>query len=114
VLGSTTFGSGTFGATGSGATNIMDEYFSGSGIITVVLPGDFNGDNKVDAADYVYWRKNGLSAQDYQIWRTHFGQTAGSGAGAIANAAVPEPATIAILIVGMLGMCLCRRRAAML
>jgi autotransporter-associated beta strand protein len=30
---------GTYGATGSGATNIMDEYFLGSGILTVLASG---------------------------------------------------------------------------
>ena len=57
---------------GSGATNIMDEYFSGMGIITVMatsLPGDYNHDGKVDAGDYVIWRKGGsptpFSAGDY-------------------------------------------------
>ena len=38
VLGSTPQAAGTYGATGSGATNIFDEYFSGLGIITVVRP----------------------------------------------------------------------------
>src|SRR6476620_6909442 len=37
----------------------------------------------------------------YHVWRAHFDQTAGSGAGAIANAAVPEPSTLALLIVGI-------------
>ena len=33
------------------------------------LPGDFNNDGKVDTADYVVWRKQGLSAEKYQEWR---------------------------------------------
>ncbi len=77
------------------------------------LPGDFNGDSIVDAADYVVWRK-GLgttySQSDYGVWRSHFGQTAGSGSGAIANAVVPEPATMVMLITAMLMLC-SRRRA---
>ncbi len=36
ILGGTNEAAGTYGATGSGAANIMDEYFSGNGIITVV------------------------------------------------------------------------------
>jgi fibronectin-binding autotransporter adhesin len=36
ILGGTNEGPGTYGATGSGAANIMDEYFSGNGIITVI------------------------------------------------------------------------------
>ena len=60
------------------------------------LPGDFNHDGTVDAADYVVWRKNLASHRhksDYNIWRTHFGEPTGSGSGASANATVPEPAT---------------------
>ena len=41
-----------------------------------LLPGDFNHDNLVNAADYVVWR-NGLGTSyipnDFDIWRTHFG-----------------------------------------
>jgi hypothetical protein len=47
------------------------------------LPGDFNHDGTVDAADYVVWR-NGLGTtytqNDYNVWRANFGQTATSGA----------------------------------
>jgi hypothetical protein len=67
------------------------------------LEGDFNEDGRVDAADYVVWRKNpgGLYTQtDYNTWRANFGQTAGGGAGASAKAAVPEPGVIALLIIG--------------
>ena len=37
------------------------------------LPGDFNNDGSVDAADYVLWRKLGLSAEQYTVWRQNFG-----------------------------------------
>ena len=83
----------------------------------VTMPGDFNGDNKVDAADYVAWR-NGMGSvytqSDYDVWRAHFGQTVGSGAGVdwLAGAAVPEPATfLMMLVVGILAI-LSRRRTA--
>ncbi len=125
VLGTTAFTSGTFGATGSGAQNIMDEYFAGMGIITVMggLPGDYNLDGKVDAADYVLWRKNpgayGGSPAGYDTWRAHFGQTAGSGAaryplGASANslsAAVPEPASFLLAMLPLVSMLSWRRKA---
>jgi len=69
----------------------------------------------VDAADYVVWRK-GLGTiftqSDFDIWRTHFGQTAGSGSGGGANAAVPEPSTLVVLVLAAVGVCSCRRRAA--
>jgi len=46
---------GTWGATGSGATNIDDTYFTGSGLIEVLLaaliPGDANNDGLVNDVD---------------------------------------------------------------
>jgi hypothetical protein len=41
------------------------------------LPGDFNRDGKVDAADYVVWRKNGMSQAEFNTWRANFGAMAG-------------------------------------
>jgi hypothetical protein len=79
------------------------------------LDGDYNGDGSVDAADYVVWRKGlgtSYTQNDYSVWRTHFGQTAGSVSGAGANAAVPEPATVVLLIAGLLTFC-SRRRTTM-
>ena len=76
------------------------------------LAGDFNEDAVVDAADYVVWR-NGLGTSytqnDYDVWRTHFAQTVGSGAagyplGASAELpqfAIPEPATLVMVLLGM-------------
>ncbi len=79
---------------------------------TEPVPGDYNGDGIVDAADYVVWRK-GLGTtfvqSDYDTWRDHFGQTAVSSSGAITNSAVPEPASIVTLIVGTLAICFRRQ-----
>jgi hypothetical protein len=67
--------------------------------IVPVLPGDFNGDGSVDAADYVVWRKNPngeFTPEDYAAWRANFGRAASGGDGA-ANLndgiAAPEPST---------------------
>ncbi len=51
------------------------------------LPGDFNHDGSVDAADYVVWRKTLNTQETYDIWRANFGRslTSGSGASAAAN-----------------------------
>jgi hypothetical protein len=77
--------------------------------------GDYNGNGIVDAADYTVWRatlgsttdlradgdNTGTSAgvidqADFEFWRSHYGNHAGSGAGA--TAAVPEPATVMLLV----------------
>jgi hypothetical protein len=46
---------------------------------TVLLGGaDFNSDGKVDAGDYVTWRKNSAAhggADGYRVWRENFGTT---------------------------------------
>jgi hypothetical protein len=80
------------------------------------LPGDYNHNNVVDAADYVLWRKSpstyGGNPAGYTTWRSHFGQSPGSGSGLNANTAVPEPSTFLLLTFGVAGWCRRRRRAA--
>jgi hypothetical protein len=85
-----------------------------------VTPGDYNRDGAVDSADYVEWRK-GLGTthnqSDYNVWRANFGQTIGSGGagnplGASAEPlpiAVPEPATITLLVMVIVVYCARRR-----
>jgi Glycoside Hydrolase Family 113 len=77
------------------------------------LPGDFDRNSAVDAADFVFWRKNlgrhvvqynaadgsgnGIvDAADYAVWRAGFGNPFGSGAAAAAS--VPEPMTFWLLL----------------
>ena len=80
-----------------------------TGILRVALAGDFNLDGKVDAADYVVWRKNVnnvYTTADFNLWRAHHGQTAGSGSGAFdsnATATVPEPTTLMSLALMLCG-----------
>jgi hypothetical protein len=84
-------------------------------VASPAVSGDFNGDGKVDAADYVIWRKNpgGIYTQnDRTTWRANFGQTV-SGSGAVVNTALPEPASVAMFIAGALATCFRRQRAAM-
>ena len=45
------------------------------------LTGDYNGDGKVDAADYVVWRKTDDATAGYSDWRTNFGRSSVSIAG---------------------------------
>lgn len=70
----------------------------------IVLDGDFNGDDVVDAADYTAWR-DGLgdkySEADYELWKDNFGATAGAASKA-SPAAVPEPASSVLLGLSLL------------
>jgi hypothetical protein len=50
--------------------------------VNAQLPGDFNQDHIVDAADFVVWRKFGGSQAAYAVWRANFGSIAATGAGA--------------------------------
>jgi hypothetical protein len=76
-------------------------------LVNYSLPtGDLNGDGKVDAADYVFWRKT--ISGDYATWRLNFGRTVvASGAAA---AAVPEPASFVLLVNYVTAMSLLRLR----
>jgi hypothetical protein len=82
---------------------------------TVGLPGDFNSDGKVDAGDYVTWRKNDgtnnalandnglgtpVGANHYALWRANFGNPPGAGSG-LSGAAVPEPGAAMLLLIGL-------------
>jgi hypothetical protein len=80
-------------------------------VVSTGLPGDYNGNGVVDAADYVVWRKTDGSQAGYNEWRTNFGRTAGSGSGGASPSlsAVPEPAGI-FLVLGALLSGVCRRR----
>ena len=115
MLGNTIFGPGVYGSsplaspTNPGLAN-PDEYFAGLGTVTVVpsgVPGDYNGNGLVDAADYVLWRNGGplqhdfspgVQASDYDFWRSRFGATTNPGSGSSLGAAtVPEPTSLVLL-----------------
>ena len=115
-------------ALGSGLAWNTSQLYT-TGILSVVaasVTGDYNNNGVVDAADYVMWRKNQgttnmlpndpiggtIGTAQYNNWRAHFGQTAGSGAGTVANAAVPEPATTTLLLFAAAGWYFPRSRAA--
>ena len=83
------------------------------------LPGDFNGDGAVDAADYTVWRDHlgevdsmlafgstqdgsGLvDAADYQTWVTNFGShsSTADGPAGLRSLTVPEPAGLILVTV---------------
>jgi hypothetical protein len=69
-----------------------------------VLAGDYNQDGKVDAGDYVIWRKNpgafGGDPAGYNTWRANFGKPPGSGS-SLGASAVPEPAGLVLSLLGL-------------
>jgi hypothetical protein len=82
------------------------------------VPGDYNGNGSVDAADYVVWRNGGplsnevdtpgtVNAADYTEWRARFGNSA-SGSGLGDTSAVPEPTT-GLLLTFVAGLLLAAR-----
>jgi hypothetical protein len=97
----------------------------------VSLPGDYNGDHFVNAADYTVWRNTlGQSVtagegadgdfdeivgpNDYVVWKTYYGQSAvgfgGSGAAAEFGNTVPEPASAILVLTACVAGALFFRR----
>ena len=85
------------------------------------IAGDFNEDGKVDAADYVVWRKNtangalpnddGLTTQTarFNLWRGNFGEMEMPGGGS-GSGAVPEPSSAVLLSLAAIAVGLSARR----
>jgi hypothetical protein len=78
---------------------------------SAALAGDYNNNGIVDAADYTVWRdKLGAASipnrgagivgpvgtDDYNYWKAHFGEGAGSGSASLS--AVPEPASWCLIL----------------
>ncbi len=74
------------------------------------VPGDFNDNGTVDAADYVVWRKTDSTQNGYDTWRANFGRTVGAASGS--GATVPEPATVIFFVLAMAIGCWRRRPLA--
>jgi hypothetical protein len=84
------------------------------------LAGDYNDDDKVDAADYVVWRNGGpllnetetigsTTLEDYNAWKANFGVTIGGGSSHAAGG-IPEPSSVILLIFGAGAAGVCRFR----
>jgi uncharacterized repeat protein (TIGR03803 family) len=109
-------------------------YFGGThgyGVVFMLaapaVPGDYNSNGVVDAADYVLWRKtvgqtganlptdgshnNQVDTADYTVWRSRFGNNSGGGASAIAGSAIPEPKPLLLMSLALLMLAVNRRQA---
>jgi hypothetical protein len=64
--------------------------------LVALTPGDFNGDGKVDGADFLDWQAGFgtlYDGQDFLNWQANFGT---------GSTSVPEPCTLALLGLGAL------------
>jgi hypothetical protein len=78
--------------------------------LNIGTPGDLNNDGHVDAGDYVYWRKNGLPQLEYDVWRANYGSPPGAGSSFSQGGSVPEPASLALVLVSIAGLSAARGR----
>jgi hypothetical protein len=107
---------------GIGSNNVAFDYrLDNIRLVTASLmglPGDFNFDGTVDAADYVVWRKNfgtsnplpnetespgAVDAADFDAWRANFGAMASGGGSVLgppSEMTVPEPNFLPLLAAG--------------
>jgi hypothetical protein len=93
------------------------------------VPGDYNDDGIVDAADYTAWRDrlgqnmalpntdpadmdNMVTTAEYDFWVSRFGATSGSGSGSgsLGVGAVPEPSSVLLAAAAVCGLVGVRRR----
>lgn len=109
-------------------------HYNTTNVVLTVAAGDFDRNGVVDAADYAVWRDtlgssvaaysgadgNGdgiISADDYSVWKNSFNwinsSTASdaSGSGSLTPGAVPEPASLVLLLAGALLASAKRRRS---
>ncbi len=108
------------GYTGQFRTDLLAAFAALDG-----LPGDYNGDNVVDAADYTVWRNSlsqtgpGLPADgngdqvvnqaDYHLWRENYGASASLGSTA---QAAPEPTAFLLLLMTVMTGVQFRKRSS--
>ncbi|MBN2473333.1 MAG: hypothetical protein JXB62_01895 [Pirellulales bacterium] len=80
-------------------------------LVTSNLAGDYNNDGTVDGADFLKWQRGEspkpLSASDLADWQANFGLGSATLSSAVA---VPEPAAVALVLIGLLGVAAYRMR----
>jgi MYXO-CTERM domain-containing protein len=121
--------SGLFNIAGPHIWDLSNLYTTGDVTLAAVgpLPGDYNGNGIVDAADSVVWRASVGSAtllnrsphlagpvgpSDYAFWKANFGRSLGSAATGAASAvsAIPEPGAFVLVALGLFGLIIRRRQ----
>lgn len=111
------------GSPGTAITNNTEFEVVITAIPPPLVPGDFDGDGNVDAADFAVWQANfpkdaagtlgsgdadgdgDVDGADFVVWQTHL--SAASSAGV---AAVPEPAAAELLFAGGMAILMVRWR----
>jgi VCBS repeat protein/ASPIC/UnbV protein len=89
-----------------GTAQVISTILANQYLSVTYFPGDYNGDNVVDARDYVVWSKGfgtDFTMDDYATWRSHFGAKLVAGAGTVDGAAIPEPTAITMMMAGLAG-----------
>jgi hypothetical protein len=89
---------GPGGASGSGSNLTALDDATLEAFPDPSVPGDYNGDGKVDAADYVGARKVGTQ-DDIDDFLEHFGEPA---LGSSSGSPVPEPSSLLLVAAGLL------------
>ncbi|MAT71534.1 MAG: hypothetical protein CMJ58_18660 [Planctomycetaceae bacterium] len=79
--------------------------------LPVGLPGDYDGDGDVDGADFMEWQRNDATAAALTVWQDNFGSAALLGAPEPAFLPVPEPSSVALIMIAA-GACCRPRRIA--
>jgi hypothetical protein len=94
--------------------------------VPVGVPGDYNSDGIVNAADYTVWRNhlgqsftlpnevagvtpNQVTQEDYTAWKTRFGNTS-SGGGSLSVGLVPETGTAVLGALALTSLLFMRRQ----
>jgi len=95
----------------------VDDFVDPAAVLTVTLslPGDYNNDGTVDAADYIVWRDalateavlpndtspGKVTQLDYDVWVANFGRVWGEAGAAsfdVTHAGVPEPTSLQLAL----------------
>jgi hypothetical protein len=99
---------------------------TGSVTVITAVAGDYNHNGKVDAPDYVLWRKTlgsstflaadgnqsfAVDANDFVVWRANYGSVGSYGSGTSNVSTIPEPNSMLLLVTSAaLTSALARRR----